>query len=93
MEGTAVIRESTVSILSPARSVAPLEGGPAAAHGAAVDTPERFARASDARLGGRLRIKPGALDAGRTDSTAPSSPVMAATSAGRRRDAVIVTVE
>ena len=27
MEGTAVIRESTVSILSPVRSVAPLEGG------------------------------------------------------------------
>ena len=66
MVGTAVIRDNTVSMPSPARSVAtPLGGKIAEAHGAAVNTAKRFARVSDARLGGRARIQPSALDAGK----------------------------
>ena len=37
----------------------------AEAHGAAVNSAKRFARVSDARLGGRARIQPSALDAGK----------------------------
>ena len=38
-------------------------GGPAEAHGPAVDAPERFARANEIGLGGTLGVEPGALHA------------------------------
>ena len=38
-------------------------GGPAEAHGPAVDTPKCFARAGEVGLGGSLGVEPGALHA------------------------------
>ena len=66
MDGTAVIRDNTVSMPSPTRSVATLSAGIfAEAHGEAVNSAKRFARMGNLSFCGSAGIEPGALNAGK----------------------------
>ena len=60
MPGTAVTSDSTVSMPFAGKQ-GRAGGGPAQAHGPAVDAPKRFARAGEVGFFGSLGVKPGAL--------------------------------